>query len=167
MNNTSINIARLIELSLAAELAAENLYRRFSALFIEQAEVHSFWLQLAKEEKGHARWLQSIREKLSEEVLSEPVKHNITEAALQTTALIAQAQFRPIHTLEDAFQIGHELEASEINVIFEFLFNQFINDQSKKDHLREQLHAHIEIFQNPPAPLNDRLQRQFIKAKIN
>jgi hypothetical protein len=46
-------------------------------------------------------------------------------------------------TLEDAYQLAHELESSEINTIFEFLLFTFADDPQATQFARDQLHEHV------------------------
>ncbi len=62
----------LFERAIAAERAAEALYRGLEAKFAAHEDVVAFWHSYAEDEVGHAKWLERFRDGLTPEELDAP-----------------------------------------------------------------------------------------------
>lgn len=157
-------IARLIELSIAAEKAAEELYRGLEAKFSHHEEVADFWREYAGEEAMHAAWLEQLRDSLLPKRLSAPADSDVMEDAHRALQVPVKRRLQDVHNLDDAYQLAHELENSETNAVFDFLINNFAEDKKAQAFLRSQLRDHIGklAFNFPVQPDGVRIQ---IKAK--
>lgn len=136
-------VAELFELAIAAEKAAEKLYRGLEAKFAHQQEVADFWGEYAAEEAGHAQWLKRIRDAASPEQLSAPADPFILRDARRVLQFSVEHRLERIKNLEDAYQLVNELENSETYAIFEFLITNFISDKKAYSFLRSQLDDHL------------------------
>lgn len=115
----------LFDLAIAAERAAEELYRRLGARFADHAEVAGFWTNYAAEEAGHVAWLQRIRASLTAEQLSAPANPRVLADARKALETSVETRLRSIGNLEAAYQLANELENSETNAVFEFLIADY------------------------------------------
>lgn len=138
-------VAQLFEYAIELEKAAETLYRQLGELFVDYPNVVSFWKHYADEEKGHALYLERVREAMEPETLSQAADKDIIQQARQCLSTISQVRLEDIYNLEDAYQLATELENSETNAIFEFVFMNFSADELAKSRqfLRAQLTTHI------------------------
>jgi rubrerythrin len=162
MNKSTI--ARLIELAIAAEKAAEELYRGLEAKFAHYEDVADFWGEYAGEEVMHATWLEQLRDSLAPKRLSAPADPDVMEDARRALQIPVKRRLQDVHDLEDAYQLAHELENSETNAVFGFLISNFAEDKKTQAFLRSQLQDHVGklAFNFPVQPGVVRVQ---IKAK--
>lgn len=136
------SIQALFGYALAAENYAEAIYLQFERMFAADPIVAAFWQRYAAEERGHARWVESLLAKLPEETRSAPADSEMLETACHMIATPLDKALAEIETLEDAYQLAHELESSEVNTIFEFLLTMFASDPQATQFAHNQLSDH-------------------------
>jgi rubrerythrin len=158
-------VATLFELAIAAERAAEALYRGLEKKFAHHQPAADFWDSYAKEEDRHAHWLERARDRLSAEQLSAPADPNVLQQANKALKFSVEHALKGIRNLEDAYQLTSELENAETNAIFEFLINNFTTDEQTTAFLRAQLKGHVgQIMIEFPTQFNSQARRE-IKAQ--
>jgi rubrerythrin len=133
----------LIEYAIAAEHYARELYREFARLFAADPRVAAFWQRYSAEEMGHARWLEQLLKKLPPETSDAPADIDKLEAARHMIKAPLANALATVKTLEDAYQLAHELESSEMNTLFEFLLFTFADDPQAAQFARDQLRDHV------------------------
>lgn len=136
-------VATLFELAIAAERAAEALYRALEKKFAHHQPAADFWNSYAKEEAGHARWLERLRDRLSAEQLSAPADPKVLQQANKALQFSVEHALKGIKNLDDAYQLTNELENAETNAIFEFILNNSPTDEQTTAFLRAQLQSHV------------------------
>ena len=138
------SIDELFEQAIAIEQTAQYIYEQFARLFAPHSAVAAFWTQYAAEEAQHARWLDRLRESLAPDqraALADP------EMFATARALAQSAESQPLNRifdLNDAFQLAHYLESSEVNTIFEFLIKTFDTDPEIEEYVHAQIKGHVE-----------------------
>ena len=137
------SIQTLFGYAIAAENYAEAFYLQFERMFAADPAVAAFWQRYAAEERGHVRWLEGVLVKLPEETRTAPADVEMLETARRLTAAPLDEVLAGIETLEDAYQLAHELESSEVNTIFEFLLATFASDTEAAQYARQQLSDHV------------------------
>jgi rubrerythrin len=158
-------VAKLLELAIGAEKAAEELYRRLEAKFAQHRDIADFWRGYAAEEAGHARWLEKLRATLSPAQLSAPADPGMLKEAYMIAQFSIENALKQVKNLEDAYQLVNELEHSETNVVFEFLITHYASDKEAQSFLRSQLKDHISrLVAEFPAGLRTRASRQAIRV---
>jgi len=158
-------VARLFELAIAAEKAAEELYQGLEAKFAHQQEVAAFWREYAAEETTHARWLERLREGQSPQRLSERADPTVLQKAHKALDFSVENALEGIENLEEAYQLAHEVESSETNAIFEFLIVNFSSDKKTHAFLRSQLKDHIgKLMTEFPIHFRDAGARRRVEA---
>jgi rubrerythrin len=157
-------LAQLLDLAIAAERAAEALYRGLEAKFSHYDEITAFWRRYASEEVMHAEWLERLQESLTSKQLAAQADPFILKSANRALQASVDKRLKKVKNLEDAYQLVHELENSETNAVFDFLITNFSEDKKTQTFLRSQLQDHIgKLTTGFPVPL-DALRRQ-IRAK--
>ena len=136
-------LAQLLDLAIAAERAAEALYRGLELKFSDYDEVATFWQEYAGEEVVHAEWLGRLRDSLSPEQLAATANPSVLEEATRALRVPVKKRLQGVHNLEDAYQLVHEMENSETNAVFDFLISNFAEDKKTQAFLRSQLQDHI------------------------
>ncbi len=136
-------IAELIDLAIAAEEAAEKLYLGFETRFAHHTPVARSWQKYALEEAGHTHWLERLRERASPEQLATLAEPRIVRDARLALQRSVDDLLQTVGTLEDAYQLAHEFEHAETNIVFEFLISSFAEDRNTRMFLRAQLREHV------------------------
>ena len=139
----SQTVATLIELAIAAEQASQELYVRLTQKYSYRPQVADFWQKMSLDENAHARSLEKIRDSLTTEQLQAPVDPVVLEQAKRNASLSVEDKLNSISTLEDAYQLAHELEHSEINTVFEFITAEFISLDVQREFVAAQLKKHV------------------------
>lgn len=157
-------IAELIELAIEAEEATERLYREMARKFAPYEEVADFWKRYADTEASHAQWLRHIQETVNPRQFTAPIDFQVFQDAQNVQKMIPQT-LQTIDNLEDAYQLAHELESSEVNTIFEVLVTNFAGNDETGRFLRAQLHEHVATLINGfPADFRDPAALRAVKA---
>jgi rubrerythrin len=165
MNNVA-TVADLIELAIRLEYAASTLYQGMETKFAHQAEVAGFWHRYAAEEIGHARWLERLRKTSGAEQLAMETDPLMLRAAVKMSEFSVDNALKNMQTLDDAYELACELENSETNAIFEFLFMNYYADADAVTFLRSQLREHVSKLMNGfPEGYRSREARQNIKVR--
>ena len=155
----------LFELAIAAEEAAEELYRRLEAGFAHHEDAAAFWRLYAAEEAAHAHWLVRIRDILSPEQLAAPADPQILMSARKALDFSVDSALKGSENLEEAYQLVSEIENSETNAVFEFLIGGFSTIPEVQSFLRAQLRDHIgRIMVEFPERFGDIGARRAIRA---
>jgi rubrerythrin len=161
------SIETLFQYAIAAEHYAEEIYHEFERRFAADQRVVAFWQRYASEEAGHARWLERVLAKLPAETRTAPADYGKLETARDMIKVPVDKALAEIATLEDAYQLAHELESSEVNTIFEFLLFTFADDPQATQYARHQLSDHAtRISEEFPAPYTDSAHRRAFPAAV-
>jgi rubrerythrin len=136
-------VAALLGMAITAENATEKLYLGLAQKFSHLPQVADFWQAMMQDEIAHARGLEKIRNTLTPEQLRGPVDPLILQQAQRIARLPVEQNLKSIATLEDAYQLTHDLENSELNTVFEFIVSEFMAEESVKELVMSQLREHI------------------------
>jgi len=98
------------------EERAASVYLNFASHFSKNPDLSSFWLEMGMQEKQHAGLLQFC---LAEKMLAGDLPNNVTIQKVGEKFRDAETRAAdPQLSVDDAFQIALELEASEVNDIY-------------------------------------------------
>ena len=120
-NSNSATIENLFAFSIEIELRAAAIYLAFAKFFPSVPGLANFWLEMHADELGHARTLESIRRALPAYVLQNAAPEEMWQNVQSIQKLICSDLTGGVQTLDDAYELAHELEFSEVNVLFNFL----------------------------------------------
>ncbi len=163
---TTLSIDQVFELAIAAEEAAERGYRDMASWFALYPEVTEFWKQYAREEAAHAQALWDLQRRLDAEQLAEPADAGALADAQQLFRVMSRQALDAVQTLDDAYELANELEHSEINTVFEFLFTTFSDYGKGQAFLRSQLRDHItRLMYHFPASFQSAAVRRGVAAR--
>jgi len=158
----------LFDYAIELENAAESLYENMAALFSHEPNVKQFWLQYAKEERGHASYLERVRKAMSAEDLAQPAEESILQQAHRSLQDAANLDLGRIRNLEDAYQLATNVENSETNAIFDFMMTNFSTEELAKSYkfLKVQLSSHIKKLEREfPEPYQSRDRRRALMVR--
>jgi len=163
--SNQVTVDELFDMSIKAEKAAEEVYRRLQAKFAPHSDVVRFWRDYARAEVGHALWLERIRGALNPEQLAAPADAETAAAAQRLLLFSIERALQEVKTLEDAYQLANEMESGEINVVFDFLIIHFASNAQAQSLIRSQLRDHVaKISTGFPARFRGSASRLSVQA---
>jgi rubrerythrin len=135
-------IEAIFERAIGFEYKAADLYKEFSKLFSNIQEISSFWQELSEDEIEHADTLQNIRKSLTSEQLLSPCDEEMLMKVDITQRVVAEVSIASIKNLDDAYELAHELEFSEVNAIFTLLAIKFVPSEERKQFIISEIKQH-------------------------
>jgi hypothetical protein len=138
-------LADVMDLTISWEETLRDLYSRFAKGFPTHPEIARFWQTMAIAESTHASLLRKTRAVLSPASLSVHLDDRHTEAFEAAALLMSRVSSAGIDTLEDAYELAHEIEGSEVNVLFCLLTSR-LDDSSRSDLISAQFDEHIDAL---------------------
>lgn len=154
-----VTVATLFEHAIAAEKAARDLYLAFSERFSDPPAVAEFWASLADDEQDHADRLEEIYAALSPEQRQSPIDPDVMRQVRALEGLLPPDVLERVTTLKEAYWLAHDLENSEVNALFDFVLNEFMNDETQQQFALMQLQDHVSKLVEPSA-LKDLLWKE-------
>ncbi len=134
----------LFERAMAWESAARDLYAMMAQWFPQEPRASCFWQELSGDESRHVEFLRETRAALSGDQLSAPLGQKESEIARQVEALLKRVRAEELETLDDAYELAHDLESSEINLVFRMLAVDTLADPERQNFLLTQVNEHLE-----------------------
>lgn len=160
-----VTAAQAFEVAIAAERAAESLFRGLEAKFARHEDVAAFWRQYALDEVQHANWLEDLKARQTAEQLTSLVDTHTVELLQAVTGISVEKALLGVKNLEDAYQLVNDIENGETNAIFQFLLDNFEADEQMQVFLRAQLNKHIaKLSIDLPIQYKGTLSRKAIQA---
>lgn len=119
------NLKTLFDLALAAESIMRNFYRHSTQLFCHVPRLVDFCKNMEKDESLHIEKLLALRDALSPEKLRQRVDPKDLKAMKEIRMTFPDEILKRIETLDDFFELAHEMESSEINALFQSLLKEY------------------------------------------
>jgi len=137
-------IQLIFELAINWETQARDLYANFAKLFNHEPKVSAFWIQLSKDESQHIVVLKDILNKLSTEKRLMKIGNEQWTSVTRVEGLIKEAITRKVSTLDDAYELAHQMEMSELNTLFKLFVNDYHPYEEGKKFILSNVKEHIE-----------------------
>ena len=134
----------LFDLAINWETQARDLYANYANLFKHEPKISAFWIQLSKDESLHIDVLKDILNKISTEKRLMEVGNEPWNSITRVEGLIKEASTRKVLTLDDAYELAHQLEMSEVNTLFKMLVNDYLPDEEGHKFILSDVIKHIE-----------------------
>lgn len=134
----------LIGVAISWEEEARDFYLALSRSFPDHPDIETFWRSMAADEAEHATILRDIRAGLDEPSASREVDAETRDMVRRTEALLGSARDARLDTLEDAYELAHQLEESEILSVFRLIMHEGVKDDERRSLLTMQLGQHVE-----------------------
>jgi hypothetical protein len=134
----------LFELAINWETHAHDLFADFANLFSHEPKVSAFWIQLSKDESGHVAVLKDILNKIPAEKRLKEVGNEQWNTVTRIEELINEFSSRKVLTLDDAYELAHQLETSEVNALFKMLAIDSLPDEEVHTFIASEVTQHIE-----------------------
>lgn len=158
------SVGNVIQCAIDAENEAREIYLQLSRMFAHVPGVSEFWQDLAHDEAKHAYALLKVRKSLSDEQIAAPADEHIVNNIASVVSVQNGISLDTVKTLDEAYEIAHELEYSEMNHIFECLAAGFIKQEDKKRILLSELREHQNKLTHFTRTFGNRAWRREIAA---
>lgn len=165
MTTSQGTVEDLFERSIAAEQAARALYHGLAERFSHAPEAADYWADLAEDERAHIEALKTLFDALSPAERQAEAEPEAFWKAEELAGFSVEESLRSIETLEEAYQLAHDLEYSEVNTVFEFILMTYWDDQRRRQFARSQLREHVGKLANPPGKMGNSYWRQSVTAR--
>lgn len=142
MNIELLTIENAFKSAMEFEGKAKEIYSHFMGIFSHLPEIAAFWEELANEEKTHKAKLQNICHSLTEEQTSSPADINLMEKIIETQEFVGKILIDSICNLDDAYELAHEMEYSEVNSIFKLLATKYVSVEERANFLESVIEKH-------------------------
>ena len=126
-----ITFRDLFTASIKAELTAHNFYGTLAKAFSHLPVISNFWKGMMEDEYKHFDEIKTLLGILTDKQRSEYVDMPFQWDGSKFEKMIPQ-DMTEIRTLDDAYEIAHQLESSKINRLFEFLSARFISQEDRR-----------------------------------
>lgn len=126
------------------ESKVQRLYETLADMFRHESEVSEFWRQLAHDESSHLKLLREVESGMSEQERSVAVGEEQEAAALRVEEILAGSLLSQIATLDDAYEVAHRIEVSEVNGLFHLLVADSLPDGEHMENLSSQIDRHLD-----------------------
>lgn len=129
--NKPRTVADVFDLAIEIELKAGRLYESLAGMFAHEPAIAEFWVGLKNDEADHAAILRRTFGELSPDRASSSADQTVWDKLVEMKRRIDRCSPDDFKTLEDAYEVAHELEYSEVNGIFELLASGLTSEDSK------------------------------------
>ncbi len=144
--NVDLTIGEILERAIRIEKTVADLYAIFAKRFSHVPGMSDFWSDLRRDEIGHMGELRIVYESVPAEKLSAPESRAISISVHRAMASVQENCLSKVKTLDDAYEIAHSLEFSEINAIFEYLTMDMVSPSSRREMIMYQVDEHQQKF---------------------
>lgn len=138
-----MSFGELLDSSIENEHQAMLFYQDLVNLFPEEDAVSKIWLKLAEDERDHSEQIMEIKECMEPNDLNENVSSDLLEMFNSIKIIDHMKLECIINNLNDAYDLAHELECSEINNLFKILTKTYVGEEHRKQFILSQLNNHI------------------------
>lgn len=134
--------AALFALAIESEERARGIYDVLRDRFAHVPEATELWGLLMQDEEQHLRQLERMRDALTPEQLVEPADEVSLARARAVNASPVEKRLAAVRTLDDAYELAHEIEHAEVNRVFAALASQFIPRAERRAFYLAKLQEH-------------------------
>lgn len=158
-------VADVFDLAIEIEMKAEKLYESLAGMFSHEPEVAAFWNDLKDDEADHAEILRKAFAELPSGKVSSVADLGMWVKLVDLKRRIDRCSPDDFKTLEDAYEIAHELEYSEVNGIFDLLASGLTSPEVKVELIDSNIARHQNKLLEFTRTFGGRAWRQSILSK--
>lgn len=155
-------IGLLFEHAIEIEHKAAHIYERLAKLFEHVPDMSDFWSDLVQDEMIHATTLQDVQKLLTPDQLSTRSNKKMWTDVTKIRHLLNEDLVGTIKTLNDAYELAHNLENSEVNAIFQFLTAEFVPSDTRRKFVVAEIAQHQKKLLDFSSNFGDRNWRKRI-----
>jgi len=147
------------------EREADRMYTRFSQLFSHLPEIAAFWRGLAEDEMEHANTLRDVSESLTSEQLASRCDIELSDRVAAARGVVREDAAGLVKNLDDAYELAHELEFSEVNAVFLLLATKFVPSEERRQFVVENITQHQQKLVDFGHRIGDRRSRKAVAIR--
>ena len=151
--------------AIEAENLARDIYVQFAQTFFHVPDVSGFWQDMAYDEAKHAYTLKEIMVSLTAEQLAAPADQKFLGIMMNMISFMNAASQKAVATLDDAYEIAHDLEFSELNYIFKYVTGGFMRQEEEEQFVASVIDEHQKKLVDFTEHFGDRNWRKQILAR--
>ena len=136
-------VGDLFEQAILCERTAKAVYSQLTQMFPDTLDASIIFDDLARDEERHAMELEMVRDGLSEVELGSSADPEMTKKLKEMGDLSVRKLLAPVNNLNDAYELAHELEYSEINKVFEVLAMKAVPTETQKSFVLAEIRQHF------------------------
>ncbi len=133
----------LIERAIVLERSVCDLYRHLADAFTAHDAISEFWRAMAIDESAHEELLRSALAHTPAAQLALPVPECHAHLVPQAERELDDALAETMRTLDDAFEMAHRIESSEVNRIVELVLAGPLETDVTRALIRSQFDEHL------------------------
>jgi len=161
-------IASLLAVAIRLEAHAREFYEALAGQFENCPDAARFWRIMAADEACHENRLIEWGSSLCAERRSQPVDAAMLRTGGSLLGTSIADLLGEIRTLDDAYEMAHDLESSEINTIFRFFIAEFAHEACVRSVLMQDLDEHAErLMTGFPARYTTRAARAEVRTSAS
>ena len=164
-SNDEQTMAQIFGQAIEIEIKAASMYKKYTELFSHIPEISAFWRELTADEMDHAKTLRAIHISLTEEQLQVPCNSELLEKVVATRRMLNNDLTASINNLDEAYELAHELEFSEINAIFKFLAVKLVSNVEREQFIVSHIGQHQQKLLDFKSRFGDQAWRKGISTK--
>jgi N-acetyl-gamma-glutamylphosphate reductase len=157
--------AEVFKLADDIEILQQEFYSRLVDIFSHVPEVSNFWKDMEKDEVIHSQALQRIVDSVPHDQLRSLATPYIVASASKVLEMSADDRVKSIKNLDDAYEMAHEQERSELNMVYNFLVVHFSLSNDIKRFALAELEKHVQKLTDFTATHGDEEWRKSIRVK--
>ena len=161
-----MTLGEFFQAAMNIEKSAAEIYKNLCEAFSLKQDISSFWRGLMNDELIHMEMLEKSRDALPEKDLKAMVDSSMITKIREVNEFLNENLIEHIQDLDDAFELAHELEFSEVNVIFKFLTFDLVPWIYQKDLIENMLQIHQKKLIHFDDAFGNKEWRKTIKAYI-
>jgi len=133
-----------LDLAIAIEKRSAELYGQFSVLFKDHKELTEYWGQMKADEERHESILNEVIANLEDDDGNRTINAVKSEKTTRLLSCINDDLSKVFSNLDDAYECAHELEEKEVEVIFDLLRDDSINQYEGVHTLLKEDQEHLQ-----------------------
>lgn len=160
----------LFDSAISIELIAGRIYRDFSKFFSYEPDIASFWDGMCDDENKHAEILKETRDSISSEIMGSPADPTMWEKMAVVKSMMGKAVYKEVNNLDDAYDLAHQIESSEIEAIFKFLTLEYFSSPLREAFISSEIVDHqskLMTFSEKFGPKTWRREIMAVKGMMN
>ncbi len=124
------------------EKVAADFYGMLAKRFAHLPEVSNYWNELSGDELMHEKLVLSVQHSLSKEKLEAlPIKE-LTTSVTSVQKLLDIITKYNIQTLDDAYELAHQLEFSEVNAVLKLIITNLMPPEKYEEFVTSRIDEH-------------------------
>lgn len=163
--NRDHTIKELFDAACETELRFAAIYKKFAAIFSDDPSLAEFWTTLAADEIGHEKTLRTIANSLNTKQLASLADNDLYYKIHEVRHLLDENEAARIINLDDAYELSHLLEFSELNWVFKILTTGFFPSQEKEQFILLHITEHQNKIESFSKKFGNKSWRQSVPAR--